>query len=549
MNDKNAAKQPAAAIMALPAPEPTTATYRHQAVRMLQNHFRGVACITIAFVFAQHNFQFTAAFHVLTEIHDKDEAVLQRIEASQPGLKIFIKTERKAKSVRITDPSLLDDIEGIPELNRKKGPAAAAAAEDDDISIIDLLDDCSLGSANDDAGLMKQIECGCCFGEFSPEKMEECSAGHHAKVCRDCIKRFVTEQLDGQNRTEFNCIVDSDCGGSYSMFQLSKILSPKTNDRLNDRRIRAEIEASGMIAWTCMQCNHVGFLGEEPLPASVWCSSDQCRLVQYCRLCKYPWHQGQTCQESATERERLKDPVLRAQEAMTAVTVRKCPQCATPFEKLDGCNKMTCSKCRCISCYLCKQPIEGYAHFCNKHDCKCNKCHLWANPDENDKRARNEAGRKILVDAKMSDADIKRVLASTCSPPRQRPAAAAAAAGGALNQQPEIVLAPGQAPARAGPQQAVAAAAAAAVAPPDINLAEDYLADFQRRQLQFDARIDGYRRQAEAMQAEYQRQAEARRRRAEVEDQRMQQQLDAIEDPLARLNYLMARIMARNDDA
>ena len=93
------------------------------------------------------------------------------------------------------------------------------------------------------------------------------------------------------------------------------------------------------------------------------------------------------------------------------------------------------------------------------------------------------------------------------------------------------------------------AAAAAAVAPPDINLAEDYLADFQRRQLQFDARIDGYRRQAEAMQAEYQRQAEARRRRAEVEDQRMQQQLDAIEDPLARLNYLMARIMARNDDA
>ena len=500
-------------------PVPTTAKYRQQSVRFLQNHFCGIACITISSTFCQNEYQFTSTFEVLSHVRDKDAATIQRLEAYQPNLKIFIKTERKAKRVQVTDRALLDEIESIPELNRKKGPAAAAAAaegddDDDDVSIINLVDDSSVELVDgNDAGL-KQIECGCCFGEYSPESMDECSALVGHQCCRGCLRRFVTEQLDGQNRTDFNCIVNANCGGSYSMFQLSKILSPKTNQRLNDRMIRAEIEASGMVAWTCNQCNHVGFL-EEPLPPSVYCSSDQCHLAEYCRLCKYPWHQGQTCQEGEAERERLRDPVLRAQEAMTAATVRKCPRCASPFEKRDGCNKMTCSKCRCIGCYLCKQPIEGYAHFCSKHLCKCNQCHLWADPKESDERARREAGRKVLVDANMSEADIKRILASTSPPPRTQPPVvetppAAAAAGVALDRPPPAVVA------RAEPQQVAAAEAdAAAAAVP----AMDWEAYFEER-----------RRRAEEMR----HRAEEMRRRAE------DHQLDANEDPMAQLNLWLA---------
>ena len=522
---------------------PTTAKYRQQSVRFLQNHYRGIACLTISSLFSSNDYHFTSTFEVLSHVRDEDDATIQRLQASQPGLKIFIKTERKAKRVRVTDRALLDKIESIPELNLKRAPAAVALAaegddgDDDDVSIINLVDDSSVESVDNDGAGLKQIECGCCFGEYPPESMDECSALGGHQCCRDCLRRFVSEQLDGQNRTDFNCIVNADCRGSYSMFQLSKILSPRTNQRLNDVAFRAGVEASGMVAWTCNRCNHVGFL-EEPLPPTVYCSSDQCRLAEYCRLCKYPWHQGQTCQESEAERERLKDPVLRAQEAMTAATVRKCPRCATPFEKRDGCNKMTCSKCRCISCYLCKQSIEGYAHFCSKHGCKCGQCHLWADPKESDERARREAGRKVLADTNMSDADIKRILAST-SPPQMPPAvatppvaAAAAAAGVALDQPPPAIVA------RAEPQQADAVADEAAAAANAMNW-ERFLVDIQGRRLEFQA----------LMAEEQRRLADERRRRAqeirhqaeEIRRREEQQQMDANEDPMAQLNLWLAR--------
>jgi hypothetical protein len=50
--------------------------------------------------------------------------------------------------------------------------------------------------------------------------------------------------------------------------------------------------------------------------------------------------------------------------------------------RVDGCNKMTCSKCHTVSCYVCKILIPGYEHF-NDSSATDNikikgKCALWA---------------------------------------------------------------------------------------------------------------------------------------------------------------------------
>ncbi|XP_037088225.1 E3 ubiquitin-protein ligase RNF14-like [Pollicipes pollicipes] len=44
----------------------------------------------------------------------------------------------------------------------------------------------------------------------------------------------------------------------------------------------------------------------------------------------------------------------------------RCPRCRTPIEKIDGCNKMSCTKCGTLFCWLCnaKLPRENpYTHF------------------------------------------------------------------------------------------------------------------------------------------------------------------------------------------
>jgi NADH pyrophosphatase NudC (nudix superfamily) len=53
-----------------------------------------------------------------------------------------------------------------------------------------------------------------------------------------------------------------------------------------------------------------------------------------------------------------KDDALNAQhsveEAMTNALLRDCHKCSTRFFKEEGCNKMTCPKCRAVMCYVCK---------------------------------------------------------------------------------------------------------------------------------------------------------------------------------------------------
>jgi len=44
----------------------------------------------------------------------------------------------------------------------------------------------------------------------------------------------------------------------------------------------------------------------------------------------------------------------------------------------DGCNKITCSRCGALQCYLCKAPVEDYRHFVGQGAPNPNnKCPLW----------------------------------------------------------------------------------------------------------------------------------------------------------------------------
>lgn len=51
---------------------------------------------------------------------------------------------------------------------------------------------------------------------------------------------------------------------------------------------------------------------------------------------------------------------------LITITSKQCPNCKSWLQKLDGCNKMTCSKCQCYFCWLCLaklSKIDPYSHF------------------------------------------------------------------------------------------------------------------------------------------------------------------------------------------
>ena len=74
-------------------------------------------------------------------------------------------------------------------------------------------------------------------------------------------------------------------------------------------------------------------------------------------------------------------------EALSAVFIREC-LCGSRFFKEDGCNSMACV-CGQRMCYLCRQPIVDYAHFCqcSSREAACPSCHLYADAQQVDAAA------------------------------------------------------------------------------------------------------------------------------------------------------------------
>ena len=82
-------------------------------------------------------------------------------------------------------------------------------------------------------------------------------------------------------------------------------------------------------------------------PIEIKCQCQHCDMI-YCVVC-FKWHRKNECQEL--------DP-----------SIKRCPQCGIPTDKISGCNHMTCI-CGCHWCYQCEKSeiyrtqAECYAHM------------------------------------------------------------------------------------------------------------------------------------------------------------------------------------------
>ena len=225
-------------------PGKVTTAYKNQATKLLENSFPRISCKAIAIVLKSVNFNFTEAFYVLSEIATvlPVEANVRNVYPPMPEeVRVFLKKDRdKKKHLSIRNPTLLEEIDDIPELNTKENVPPSGGDNNNNNEIAEQEEE----RRNDAAAL---VECGCCYGDFPPEDMHECAAHQGHVCCKDCIYRYVSEQLDGNNSTKFCCIVDDGCTATYpTTTLLDNILTPKLKKRVHDREYRVQIEKAGI---------------------------------------------------------------------------------------------------------------------------------------------------------------------------------------------------------------------------------------------------------------------------------------------------------------
>ncbi|XP_072532446.1 E3 ubiquitin-protein ligase RNF216 [Salminus brasiliensis] len=269
------------------------------------------------------------------------------------------------------------------------------------------------------------IECGCCCGEFAFEEMTQCTDGH--LFCKECLVKYAQEAVFGSGRSQLSCM-DGNCSCSFPTSELEKVLPENILFKYYERQAEEAVAATCADELVrCPFCNFPALLDKEISLFS--CPNPRCRK-ESCRKCHVVWkeHAGKTC-EQVLERDEIRLRVA-FEERMTAARVRKCHKCATGLVKSEGCNRMSC-RCGAFMCYLCREPINGYNHFCQHArspgaPCRhCKKCSLWTDPTQDDERIIQEIQKEgeAELNKKGSQADTtgKRVGPPPEPTPAKRP--------------------------------------------------------------------------------------------------------------------------------
>ncbi|GBG65676.1 hypothetical protein CBR_g51976 [Chara braunii] len=239
-----------------------------------------------------------------------------------------------------------------------------------------------------------EIECGCCYMEYPFSDMVQCAEGH--LFCFSCLQRRVEESTFGNLSATgaLLCMDTSGCNATFPQSEVRRALSPQVLAKYEQRQGEdsvARAQLTGLVR--CPFCDFPVDL--DPEEKVLHCPNKECGKGS-CRLCKEPDHRPLKCEQ--VEKKTEMNLRVKVEEMMTKAVLRTCKSCGIELVKNDGCNKITC-RCGQHMCYVCRETIQDYEHFCRhprdpgKKCTQCKKCSLWTqeNVEEVVKKAREEA--------------------------------------------------------------------------------------------------------------------------------------------------------------
>ncbi|KAH7073313.1 hypothetical protein FB567DRAFT_454260 [Paraphoma chrysanthemicola] len=218
-------------------------------------------------------------------------------------------------------------------------------------------------------------ECAVC-GEQQPiselPSLADCE--HVPQTCTECYADWVTAQLEESSWKEAKC-PESKCQMTLTYHEIQGIATQDTFQKYDTYITRAAISEDPNFRW-CRACD----AGQEHL-------SGEDGNIFTCHACGHKicikhentWHEDETCEEYDYRSSGQKERDQKAQEEASLAAIgklsKKCPgpKCVYNIEKNDGCDHMTCSKCRYEFCWVCLSEynkIRRQGNSAHKRDCK-----------------------------------------------------------------------------------------------------------------------------------------------------------------------------------
>eukprot|EP00128_Syssomonas_multiformis_P004428 Colp12_sorted_trinity150504_noHs@293 len=166
---------------------------------------------------------------------------------------------------------------------------------------------------------------------------------HVPWLCIDCAKQYINVHCEDSS---INCSFQG-CKVELSFDEIQAMADPQTFRKYDAALLKkALVIEKGYVECPYPECGK-GQIQELGNQQQFRATCIYCKQL-FCTFHKLPWHTGLTC-EAYDARQIGEQSSIR----FIRENAKKCPKCDVPIEKNDGCNHMTCSRCRHEFCWLC----------------------------------------------------------------------------------------------------------------------------------------------------------------------------------------------------
>nr|XP_056703763.1 E3 ubiquitin-protein ligase RNF14 [Euleptes europaea] len=231
----------------------------------------------------------------------------------------------------------------------------------------------------------KMYLCNICFSEkLGSECMHFMDCMH--VYCKVCLKDYFEIQIrDGQVHC-LNC-PEPECSSVATPGQVKELVGEQLFARYDRLLLQSSLDLMADVV-NCPRLRCQTPVMQEPCCSMAICS--RCKHA-FCIMCLKAYHGVSPCKVSIEKLIDLETDYLEADDARRKFLEQRygkrviqkaleergsrewldknsklCPSCETPIQKLDGCNKMTCTGCKKHFCWICMRSLSNtdpYGHF------------------------------------------------------------------------------------------------------------------------------------------------------------------------------------------
>ncbi|CAJ0964484.1 unnamed protein product [Ranitomeya imitator] len=235
----------------------------------------------------------------------------------------------------------------------------------------------------------KQFLCNICFMEKLGSECTHFKDCQHV-YCNCCLKDYFEVQINDGQVHALNC-PEPKCKSVATPAQVKYLVGEQLFGRYDRLLLQSSLDLMADVVY-CPRLSCQTPVMQEPEGTMGICSVCQ---FAFCILCNMTFHGISPCkipddkflelseeylaanEEKRKEMDKRYGDVLKAVEGLRNIEwlgkySKPCPGCKAPTEKIDGCNRMTCTRCRQNFCWLCLKILpqdNPYKHFDSPSEC------------------------------------------------------------------------------------------------------------------------------------------------------------------------------------